>query len=271
MTRYLVALTITMLGSLTPVFAAAPPNDAVNRAVTLRSLPFVQVLDTTQATTAFRDPQCAGQGPTVWFAYRSNADQWIEANTFGSDYDTTVSVYARGPGQMLTQLACNDDVDGVQSRIRFHAQAGVTYYFMAGAFASGPGGSLMISIERSPDQTDLTLDLRITSAVLNTTTGELTVQGTASCSRLQHGFVSGQIVQKRGNSQVTAFFGAEVLCNGSARWSAVSTRPTALFGSSSGPVVFSRSKAIITGRVTLLDESTGEVSEGEAVSTLRVR
>jgi hypothetical protein len=46
----------------------------------------------------------------------------IEANTFGSDYDTTLSVYTGSRGA-LTQIACNDDADLLQSLVRFNATA----------------------------------------------------------------------------------------------------------------------------------------------------
>ena len=271
MTARLLLLTFVIFTSSMPAFAAAPSNDAISRAAVARTLPYVNVLDTTQATTAFRDPECVGQGPTVWFEYRSTADRWIEANTFGSAYDTTLSVYTRAQGQALAQLACNDDTESLQSQVRFHARPGVTYYFMVGAFSSGAGGPLTFSVDVSPNQADVALDLRITSAVLNSSTGLVTLHGTVSCSRPLIGFVSGQIVQKRGNAEVGAFFGAEVPCNGSAQWTAVSTRPRPIRGTSARPAVLTRARAFVSGRLWMWDESTGEVLEGDAVSTLRIR
>ena len=271
MTRCSLLLTITILAVAMPALAAAPANDAIKRAVVANSLPFVRVLDTSDATTAFRDPQCAGQGPTVWFEYRSNADRWIEANTFGSEFDSTVSVYTRAHGNTLLQLACNDDAgDGLQSQVRFHAQPGVTYYIMVGSFASGAGGPLRFAVDAAPDQADLAIDLRITSAVL-TSTGAVTLQGTVSCSRAQSGYVSGQIVQKRGNGEVGAFFGVEVLCDGTGRWTVTSGRPRPLRGSGPGAAVFTRAQVFVSGRLSMWDESTGEVSEGDAMAALRLR
>jgi hypothetical protein len=172
---------------------------------------------------------------------------------------------------MLVQLACNDDAESLQSQIRFHARPGITYYFMVGSFASGAGGPLTFSVGVSPNQADLALDLRITSAVLNSTTGLVTLQGSVSCSRPLSGFVSGQIIQKRGNGEVGAFFGAEVLCNGGSQWTAISTRARPIRGGSARPAVMTRARAFVSGRVWMWDENSGEVSEGEASSTLRVR
>jgi hypothetical protein len=270
MTRCSLLFTFAILAFSMPALAAAPANDAIKRAVLANSLPFVRVLDTTDATTAFRDPQCAGQGPTVWFEYRSNADRWIEANTFGSEFDSTLSVYTRAQGNTLVQLACNDDADGLQSQVRFHAQPGVTYLFMVGSFASGSGGPLRFLVDAAPNQADLALDLRVTSAVLNST-GAVTLQGTVTCSRPQSGYVSGQIVQKRGNGEVGAFFGAEVLCDGTGRWTTTSSRPRPLRGGGPGAAVFTRARLFVSGRVSTWDETTGEVSEGDVMAALRLR
>jgi hypothetical protein len=270
MPRRLPLLTLMILAVSIRAVAAAPSNDAFNRALTVRTLPFVTTQDTTYATTAFGDPQCVGQGPTVWFKYRADADGWIEANTIGSGYDTTLSVYYAAAGRTLAQVACNDDSDGLQSRLRFHAAAGVTYYVMAGAYGSGPGGALTIAMDVSADQTNLALDLRITSAVLDPATGVVTMRGTVSCSRPQTGFVAGQIIQKRGNREVAGFFGAEVLCNGSGTWMAISNRPQAIQGSGSRAAVFAAGRAIATGRVWLWDENTGSINEGQTTTILRL-
>ena len=250
MTRRVLPLTLAFLASSMLAFAASPSNDSINRAVVVRSLPFVDVLDTTHATTAISDPECVGQGPTVWFQYRSTTDQWIEANTFGSAYDTTLSVYTRPQGHTMVQLACNDDTEeSVQSQVRFHARPGVTYYVMVGSFASGAGGALVFSLDAAPDQTDLALALRITSAVLNSSTGLVTLQGTVNCSRPLSGYVSGQIIQKRDNAEGGAFFGAEVLCNGSSRWTSISARPRPIRGRSPRTAMLTRARLRVGTRV----------------------
>jgi len=55
----------------------------------------------------------------------------VEPNTFGSDYDTTLSVHV-GRSSALVQFACNDDTGSLQSRVRFDAVASVTYYLKVG-------------------------------------------------------------------------------------------------------------------------------------------
>ena len=123
MTARSLFLCAALLSGSQHAFAAAPSNDRVNHATTVSSLPFQDVLNTSAATTSMNDPACVGQGPTVWFRYRASQDGPATANTFGSDYDTTLSVYTFTPGRMLTQIACNDDYDSLQSSVSFQASA----------------------------------------------------------------------------------------------------------------------------------------------------
>jgi hypothetical protein len=134
--------------SIWPVCAAFDRvgSDDFDDANVISELPFSDSVDTFGATTASDDPDCVGQGPTVWYAFTPEEDLNVDANTFGSDYDTTLSVYTGSRGN-LTQIACNDDTDGLQSRVQFAAVAEETYFFMIGAFGSGPGGQLVFSID----------------------------------------------------------------------------------------------------------------------------
>ena len=56
-------------------------------------------------------------------------------NTFGSNYDTTLSAYIVDSAG-AAQIACNDDTNGLQSQLQVNLIAGVTYTFMVGAYAS---------------------------------------------------------------------------------------------------------------------------------------
>jgi hypothetical protein len=86
----------------------------------------------------------------VWFAFTPAADLRVEFNTFGSDFDTTLSAYFGMPS-MDTEVACNDDVaEGLTSRVRFDAEAGQTYLIMAGSFGEVAGGSLMLQSDIAP-------------------------------------------------------------------------------------------------------------------------
>jgi len=143
--------------------AAAPANDDSATATLIGSLPFSDAIDTTEATQTADDPTCSGAGPTVWYAFHPLAFHTTEvemvADTFGSNYDTTLSVWVQGPNGW-SQVACNDDSGGAQSRVAFIAYPGVdTYYFMVGTYASGPGGALQFHVDAVGDTTPPVLNL----------------------------------------------------------------------------------------------------------------
>jgi probable HAF family extracellular repeat protein len=130
-----------------------PANDDFEAATVITALPFSDSLDTSSATTAPDDPNCRGQGPTVWYTFTAPATQRIDANTFGGavegSYDTVLTVY-RGRRGALEEIACNDDAGSVLSQVIFEATAGETYYFMIGSFGSGAGGPLVFDVSVAP-------------------------------------------------------------------------------------------------------------------------
>jgi hypothetical protein len=126
-----------------------PANDAFGAAEAVAGLPFTASVSTLEATTAPDDPSCAGNAASVWYAYASPVTVWLTADTFGSDYNTTLSAYTGSPGS-LDQVACNDDTGaGAQSEVTFLASAGVTYYLMAAGIPGGGALELALDI-RSP-------------------------------------------------------------------------------------------------------------------------
>ena len=136
------------------VLAAAPSNDSFANATVISSFPFNDALDTSEATVEVDDPYCAGQAATVWYKFTPTNTATIIANTFGSNFDTTLSVYTGTQGA-LNQIACNDDYNDLQSMIQFPVSAGTTYYIMAGRYGSGAGGSLVLSVnELIPPEND---------------------------------------------------------------------------------------------------------------------
>jgi hypothetical protein len=126
-----------------------PGNDAIGSPVVVAGLPFTASVSTLEATTAPDDPQCAGgNAASVWYAYTPPVSTSVTMDTFGSDYDTTLSAYTGAPGS-LVQVACNDNAAGPQSQVTFPVARGVTYYVMAAGFASG--GNLAFHLDvRSP-------------------------------------------------------------------------------------------------------------------------
>lgn len=198
-----IALTLAIAG---PAAAAIPGNDDIGDATTITVLPFTDTVDTTDATEAADDPDCFGAGPTVWYALTLNEDTFVEINTFGSDYDTTLSAYTGEPGA-LQQIACNDDAGfSVQSRIRFEADAGQTYYVMAGAYLSGPGGNLVLNASETqpsePIHVDVTLD---PIGSVQPRTGTAWLSGTVTCTGAEFVELFGELRQRAGRAIITGW------------------------------------------------------------------
>ncbi len=179
-----VALTLLTLAVFASAAqAVAPANDEIAAATEVRSLPFTDTLSTTEATTATDDPFCSGSGQTVWYTWTPSADVRLDANTFGSSYDTTISVYTGSPGA-LTQIACNDDTQGLQSQVVIDATGGQTYYIMAGSFFSASGGDLTLTLREAPPRPpDPEVSLTIDRAGTVDANGLATVSGTVTCNQ----------------------------------------------------------------------------------------
>jgi hypothetical protein len=238
--RVAVALLMGSLLLLSPAGAQAqPPNDDRTNATIIPSLPFTDAVNTTDATTAPDDPDCEGNGPTVWYEFTPDATGFVVAHTFGSDYDTTLSVYIEEAGG-LTQLACNDDYIDLQSLVLFEATAGTTYFLMAGSFASGPGGNLTLTVEES--EPPLVLDLALSpKGSVTPKTGLVTVRGTVLCSTPATVFdVFGSLEQRKGRVFIRAdFFTDSFECTPpETAWSATTTNATGLFTSGKARVLF---------------------------------
>jgi M6 family metalloprotease-like protein len=150
----------TAAGTLTVNVAPAAttaPNDAFADAVVADALPFTRAsLDTRQATIEATETAstCGGIGKTVWFRYTAPANGTLIADTTGSDYDTVLAVRRGTALGALTQVACNDDIDGAagnrRSRVEFAVEAGQTYQFQVGSYFDGQnpsvGGTLTFSL-----------------------------------------------------------------------------------------------------------------------------
>lgn len=93
-------------------FATAPSNDDFGSATTITSLPFTDSISTIDASSASDDPQpsCVETSHTVWYAFTASGATGIDANTFGSNYDTTLLVWTGSRGSLT-------EVGGVPSSV----------------------------------------------------------------------------------------------------------------------------------------------------------
>src|SRR5271169_908498 len=63
-------------------------------------------------------------------------------DTFGSDFDTGLAIYT-GACDALTEVACNDDTDGVTSQVTIPTTAGTTYSILVGGYGSDAGNLVL--------------------------------------------------------------------------------------------------------------------------------
>jgi hypothetical protein len=111
---------------------AAPPNDNFADAQVLEGFPVTVTGTNREGTGEEGEPE---HGPfrvrSVWYRWTSPVDAPVIVDTCPSDIDTVVAVYTGDSVNALTGVAANDDAcgsDGLQSRARFTAVAGVTYH-----------------------------------------------------------------------------------------------------------------------------------------------
>jgi hypothetical protein len=219
-------LLIALVASLTTVAvpgvaAAQPANDDFDDAILITEpLPFSDATSTVDATTAMDDPQCAGNGHTVWYRFTPSSDMRVVAHTFGSNYDTTLSVYTGSRGA-LSQIACNDDFNSLQSRLVFDAAAGTTYFVMAGSFGMTPGGNLLLTVEQAPPPFEVSVTVNPTGT-FNPQTGVATISGTLTCSQpTVFAGLFGELRQRAGRVTITGSFDVfPEQCSGETAWMA---------------------------------------------------
>jgi hypothetical protein len=186
----ILVVTFTTIG-MEAAQAAPPTNDNFANATTVTEpLPFTNSVDTTQATVEPTDPACAQAGfdpqNTVWYSYTPSTSGFVQANTFGSDYDTTLWV-GTGTAGNLSEIACNDDTGGgttgVESKVIWDATASTTYYIMAGSCCGGGtnGGNLELTVDTSAPPFTID-DLTISGGKVTPKTGEAVISGSITCS-----------------------------------------------------------------------------------------
>jgi hypothetical protein len=208
-----------------------PPNDERADAIPL-ALGETLEADTSGATVNLEtDPQaCPSEGfppseHTAWYTVTADAAGWVEINTAGSEYDTTLYVLL---GDEV--LACNDEAPpGGLSQVTFLADAGVTYEVMAGSFDSSPGGALVISALPGTPPLEVTFSLDDTGLV-NPDSGEATISGTIGCSEPAAGNLFVFVEQARGRFDAFGASSVEIECGPElTAWSVVVAAETSNF------------------------------------------
>jgi hypothetical protein len=192
--------------------AVEPGRDRTNP-LAIERLPFSYTLDTRQspAGPAAAD-ECFGWDSRVWFAYTPAHDAVVAATTFGSDYDTTLTVAQLFDAGRHVTIGCNDDAgSGLQSAFRFEAEAGSTYLFGVGSFEAGATGWLAFNLDVAPEAAAPAVAMTINRRGHVDAAGRAVVSGTITCS-VEAGFVQLEVsIRQRVERQIIQGWGeAEV-------------------------------------------------------------
>jgi IS6 family transposase len=171
------SMLLEVMVTATIVYAQPPVNDDIANSTVVTGVPFAHgPLDTSAATAAVADAQDCFNNGSTWYTFTPATDIAIEANTIGSDYDTTPAMYVGAPGS-LSLIECNNDVPPV---VRFDATANTTYYFMVG-FCCGNGETggrtLFFNVQEIPPLLEMTI------LVMDGNTGTVGLGGCSGCIR----------------------------------------------------------------------------------------
>jgi hypothetical protein len=233
------------------------PNDDFDRPTVVSSIPFSVSEDATNATVASDDPfTCYGRNQTVWFAYTPPSNIRLEANTFGSNYDTTLAVFT-GTRGALSQIGCNDDAGGTaNSRVRFDAVAGTTYYIMVSSLYPVSSANLVFNLLEAPPPFSFAPSVSQFGSV-SPSTGEVTLSGSVMCTSPVYVTISGQMKQMHGGVPISGYFSAFVPCDGTTPWSTTLQTQAALFHGRSA-ALFVGGPAKVSATASAMDPDTGE-------------
>lgn len=138
-------------GRCTETCGCRPPFDDCAEARVIPELPFVDNLDTSEATTEVGDPplSCGTFGldtHSVWYAFTAPVDGTVTVSTAGSDYDTVLAVFTGACGA-LEEIACDDDgIARVASFVSFDATEGTRYLLEIASIEFSSGGTLILDV-----------------------------------------------------------------------------------------------------------------------------
>ncbi len=138
-------------GARVPVKSDPPENDDCAGALPIGDGTVVG--DTATANPGPLTCTCgfSNLSPDVWFKVSSPVPGRIFAHTYGSDFDTVLSVYRGCPDSGDCYFTCNDNAFGLQSAVDFEYSDDHEYYLRVSGFAGssgpfqltvGPGGAI---------------------------------------------------------------------------------------------------------------------------------
>lgn len=141
----------------------APINDDCDNAIDLEEgVPLAA--SSVDATDSGVETCTTGDALDVWFFYRPSVEQYVDVSLCGSDFDTTVAVFAGCNG---TRLACNDQSSqcgdpNVSYLECVKVDAGMDYFIRVSGFSGQTGN---ISIEVTPSTCTVPVNDECTAAI----------------------------------------------------------------------------------------------------------
>lgn len=196
--------------------AAPPAHDDRAGAVLVRSLPYSDVVDTTDATGAADDPvsQCGGGVATVWYTIRLDESQRVKVDTHRSSYGTVISVFTRAGGT-FHEVQCRNNAFDPYGWTTFEARAGTRYYLMVSTCcvpdpgAPGWDGILRLDVTAAPP----VLHGKVTVDAAWITSDEfVTVAGKTRCTSVAAVAMDVSITQETSHGVASAGASAMVGC-----------------------------------------------------------
>lgn len=144
----LVVAIVTQVVAAASASAQEPSHDLRLTAKQISELPYTDTTVTHGARTEVWDliqDDCGRMGSSVWYRFTADEDGDVAVDTFGSDFDTVIAVWAQNG---IQPLACNDEAWGTtSSRAIFRVEAGRTYEIQVGGFGTS-SGTLVFHAER---------------------------------------------------------------------------------------------------------------------------
>jgi len=235
-----------------------PVNDDFDAATAMTALPFGEVIDTSEATTASDDPtpSCSIEplASTVWYSITLKTRDQIMFQVRGDDFGPTVVLY-RGPRGALTEMACS--AGGTTPGFVFDPRPGTTYHLLVGG-ATGDAGQLRVDAKLA-----FVVRLTIDEGLVDPGSGVATISGKVTCN--MPSFVStdfGELKQKIGRNTVRGSLGLFVQCDGTAPWTSTVT-------GDSGPFLAGTAEATMS--LFGYASETGEISQPRATKTITLK
>lgn len=106
------------------------PNDLLRNATEIKKVPFTitQPVHSRSVTGEASDPaDCVAPNQTLWYRFIPPANQRYQITTYGSSYNTSITVYQGGPGRWM-RLGCASASFDPGTHVSLDMTKGQTYY-----------------------------------------------------------------------------------------------------------------------------------------------